>query len=113
SGEVQVEMLSMDLQGEFPGPTGPIPFRVRESPTLPSLGHHSYSEQPGGGFQVDSFFDVFTEISLDGTTWTQASGPFRMELTRVGIPEPASLMLAGVVSMVGLAVRIRCRGRKA
>lgn len=37
---------------------------------------------------IDSFVDVFTELSIDGwQTWGPTSGPLRI----VGTPEPASL----------------------
>jgi hypothetical protein len=38
---------------------------------------------PGGGFMIDSFFDVFTELSTDnGTTWQPAIGtPPHMRFT--------------------------------
>jgi hypothetical protein len=111
-GDVRTELLSMNLQGQFPSPTGPIRFLVRESPVLSSNGQHSYSEHPSGGFEVNSFFDIFTELSIDGgQTWIPSSGPAHMELTRVGVPEPGSLMLAVFVGLTGLAVRLRRRWR--
>jgi hypothetical protein len=55
---------------------------IRESPTLPSRGGVQMAQNPDGTFQVSSFFDIFTEISLDGgTSWTPASnGAARVEL---------------------------------
>ncbi|MBI1803007.1 MAG: T9SS type A sorting domain-containing protein [Ignavibacteriae bacterium] len=69
----ETEMLQLDLTG--PG------FMVRESPTKQSLGKTSVRDIGGGQFKVNSFFDVFTEVSLDGgASWTPADGPVQMEL---------------------------------
>jgi hypothetical protein len=66
------EMLQLNLAG--PG------FMLRESPTLQSLGRTS-TRPVTGGFMVSSFFDVFTELSLDGgATWTPSSGSAHVEL---------------------------------
>src|SRR5207253_1713632 len=56
------EMLSLSLSGG----TLPGGVMVRESPTLASLGKTSVRQVPSDGtYRIDSFFDVFTEISLD------------------------------------------------
>ncbi|MCX6344459.1 MAG: GEVED domain-containing protein, partial [Armatimonadetes bacterium] len=66
----QEEMLDLSLNGS--GVFGP--FMMRESPTKQSLGHTTILTEPGGTFQIDSFFDVFTELSLDGgQTWIPSS----------------------------------------
>ena len=54
------EMLQLDLSG------GGMPVMIRESPTLPSTGRISQQDLGGGLYHLDSFFDVFTELSLDG-----------------------------------------------
>ena len=72
----QTEMLQLDLSG------GNLPpnVRLRESPTLASIGQTTITPA-AGGFMVSSFFDVFTEISLDGgNTWSPSSTPGHMEL---------------------------------
>jgi hypothetical protein len=77
------EMLSLDLVG--------LPFGawIRESPTLVSTGGHTIVDTPPSGFQISSFFDVFTELSLDGgASWTPATGPVHLVN-----PEPSSLIL--------------------
>jgi len=79
---------------------------LRESPTLPSLGQ-SIVTPVEGGFQVDSFFDVFTELSIDGgQSWIPSNGPTRLE---IDAPEPS----AAVLGLLGLlAVGFRLRGRR-
>ena len=73
------EILRLDAQGNL----GPRPFMIRESPTKASLGRTSVRQlQPGGPYAIDSFFDVFTEISLDGgQTWTPAETEVPIDLT--------------------------------
>jgi hypothetical protein len=89
TGVFQTEMLAMTLQG-FGGMV-----QVRESPTLPSLGLTQIADIGGGMYHIDSFFDVFTELSLDGgTNWIPNDGlPTHVDLV---VPEPASLGLIGV-----------------
>jgi hypothetical protein len=58
-------------------PTGHVLCYLRESPTRQSLGRTSIRVSAGagivpGGYHVGSFFDVFTEVSLDGNTWLQS-----------------------------------------
>ena len=60
----QTEMLQLDISGGGL-PTGVM---IRESPTLASTGATSISDLGGGQFQIDSFFDVFAELSIDGGT---------------------------------------------
>ena len=75
-GTWPIELLAMNLVGNPPG-LGPI--MIRESPTLASVGQHTLHPMPGtpsmpdGMLFIDSFFDVFTELSIDGgQTWTPA-----------------------------------------
>src|SRR6266705_6696813 len=73
------EMVQLDLSGG----TLPLGAMVRESPTLASSGQTQVQDLGGGTFRVDSFFDVFFELSLDGgVSWApQLSGPGTMTLT--------------------------------
>ena len=57
TGTFQTEMLGMSLIG-----TGGV--MIRESPTLQSLGQTKITDIGGGLYHIDSFFDVFTELSL-------------------------------------------------
>jgi len=64
------ELLQLDILtgGARPG------VMIRESPTLPSLGVTRIEPQPDGPFVISSFFDVFTELSLNnGITWLPAT----------------------------------------
>ena len=89
------EMLSMNLSGVYQGSGGPMPFLIRESPTLQSLGQHSVAPVGDGTFLINSFFDVFTELSLDGgATFSPASSSFRLNLASV--PEPATILSAAL-----------------
>ena len=90
----------------------PLPFgaTIRESPTLASDGQTTVTDLGGGNFQISSFFDVFTELSLDGgQTWVPSAGP---TLLVSGTPLPATLPLfVGGLGVIGLLTK--CRKRKA
>lgn len=88
------EMLQLDIFG--PG------LLIRESPTFPSQGMTSITDLGGGMWSIDSFFDVFTELSIDGgQTWIPSDGFTRMRL----IPTPGALALLGCGIMFGAARR--------
>jgi hypothetical protein len=101
TGTFQTEMVGMSLQGAGPMP----PFvMLRDSPTLPSLGLTRITDTGGGTFHIDSFFDVFTELSLDGgSSWMPSIGPTRIDL----VPEPSSFVLFGL-ALLGIDARRRC-----
>ena len=87
TGAWDTEMLSMSLSGTTPFG----PFMIRESPTLPSVGRTTVDDMGGGLYRISSFFDVFTELSVDGgQTWTPSvDGPARVELTPAFTLAPA------------------------
>ena len=96
------ELLQLDISG------GNLPAGVliRESPTLPSLGQTAIRDIGGGQFQIASFFDVFTELSVDGgQTWTPSVGSVTMQL----VPEPATVLLLTFGIVAGTAGRRRGR----
>ena len=108
TGTFDTEMLSMSLSGG--------PAMIRESPSKASTGKTSIIPLgPGGSgpYHIDSFFDVFTELSLDGgQTWMPSNmgGDGQSHPTRVylgGIPEPASFVLLaiGLLGCAGFARR--------
>ncbi len=100
---IVAEMMMLEIAG------GDLPpgVMIRESPTRASTGGGGRTELGGGGggggYHIDSFFDVFTELSIDGgATWGEASGPLHMD----GTPEPATLSL---LALGGLAALLRRR----
>jgi len=82
----QTEMLSLDLSGG----TLPAGVMIRESPTLPSTGQTKITAFSKGGFLIDSFFDIFVEVSLDGgQTWApETNGPTHVVLSEPGPAVP-------------------------
>lgn len=81
-------------------------FRLRESPTLDSVGQTSVQPIGGGVYQIDSFFDIFTEVSIDGgASWTPATQSVRL----VSVPEAGPLSLAGLAAVGLAAARFRRR----
>jgi hypothetical protein len=91
TGLFATEMLQLDLVG-LPG--GAL---IRESPTLPSSGQTTIQDIGGGQFMITSFFDIFTELSLDGgQTWIPSQGPGHVDLVGAAAPEPTSALLVGL-----------------
>src|SRR6185369_6439759 len=81
-GIFNTEMLQLDISG------GSLPGGVflRESPSRASTGQAQDLSLGGGQFRIDSFFDVFFELTLDGgQSWMQPTSPTRLLL---GTPAP-------------------------
>jgi hypothetical protein len=93
TGTFDTEMLSMSLTG------GGV--MIRESPTRASTGKTSITDIGGGMYHIDSFFDVFTELSIDGgATWIPKSGLRGTPVYLGGVPEPSTIALA-MLSLIG------------
>ncbi len=98
TGTWSTEILSMTLTGNVGG----YPVLLRESPTLHSTGQTSIAV--GNDYMISSFFDVFTELSIDGgQTWVPQDQSTRMNLT----PEPATVCLLVLGSLSVLKRRRR------
>ena len=80
------EMVQMSVGGG----TMPQMWLLRESPTKASLGRMTQTSNGNGSFTIDSFFDVFTELSTDGgNAWQPVlSGPLPVQLDA---PPPLTL----------------------
>jgi hypothetical protein len=101
TGMFDTEIIEMSLTGDIGG----IPVEMRESPSLGSLGQTTIDDIGGGLYHIDSFFDVFTELSINGGPFDlQADEPLHMELAR--LPEPATLSL---LALGGIAMLRRKR----
>jgi hypothetical protein len=102
TGSWDTEILSMSLSDNVGG----VSLEVRESPSRQSPGETRVDDLGGGLFEIDSFFDVFTELSVDG-------GPFMPQgnkATRMDLPEPDQLLL--LFSLPLLQWMGRRRGRR-
>ncbi|MDD5065048.1 MAG: PEP-CTERM sorting domain-containing protein [Phycisphaerae bacterium] len=98
TGTFQTEIISMTMSGNVGG----VNVMVRESPTLSSSGQTSI-EMSSSGWYIGSFFDVYTELSIDGgQTWVPSEESCRMVL----VPEPATICLL-VFGGLGILARKR------
>ncbi len=99
TGTFDTEIVSMSLSGNSLAGF----LMIREDPARPSTGSTDITDIGGGLFHIDSFFDVFTELSVDGgNTWIQSDTSTRLHL----IPEPGALILLGTGAL-GLLTRRR------
>ena len=92
-GTFPTEMVSLQLTGSVGGVTVEIDLDPAET----SSGSVTISDNGNGTFDVDSFFDVSTRISIDGSSpQPQTNGPTTMTLTSTA-PAPA-LGVVGVMA---------------
>jgi hypothetical protein len=114
TGSWQVEIVSMSLSGDVGG----VPIELRQSPGQPSLSQTTVADLGGGVYEIDSFFDIFPELSVAGGPFQPSlSGPGRLEL--VAIPAPPSVPSIGplavsalMMSLTGVGLRVRHRSAR-
>ena len=88
---VQTEMLSLDLTGSDPT-IGSLHVRAGSSNGLPPTLGSVTAINPGADFPANSFFDVFFDIEVNGTTHLRNDQPLRMQADITEIP-PRSIGL--------------------
>jgi hypothetical protein len=101
-GTFASQITSLNVAGTFNGHT----IQAQLNPAMSSTGQTSVTAA-GDRFQVDSFFDVFAELSIDGGPFVP--GPVRP--TDFGpTPEPGTVIMSGAgIGLMLLAVRRRRR----
>lgn len=85
------ELLELTLDGMIDD----MDFTLRLDLTRPSTGNTTITPLDGGLFRIDSFFDVFTELSINGGVGQPCIECGRMVLVGV-TPEPSAVGLLGV-----------------
>jgi hypothetical protein len=103
TGTFATQMLSMDMTGSVPGHS----VEIMLDPSLgSSTGSTTITDISGGNgtlFRINSFFDVFTELSLDGGAFQgQLDGPTVVTLQTT--PEPSSLTVATLGGLIGIGL---------
>ncbi|MGD0596520.1 MAG: MopE-related protein [Sedimentisphaerales bacterium] len=97
------EMTELDISGG----TLPAGVQIRESPTHASLGRTTSSAVGGGAtYQMDSFFDIYTEVSTDGGMSWQPSfvGPATIYMRPHPCQKSSDLDGNGITDMSDLKV---------
>jgi hypothetical protein len=83
-------------QFDVSGGNLPSNIRLRQSQTEPTLGQTTVETLGNGQFRISSFFDVFTDLSLDGgQTWIPSDTAGHVVLVDVPEPSAALLLLSG------------------
>lgn len=102
TGSWTTELVSLSLTGTLLGDTVAVALDTSQT----SVGTTSITPLGPNQFRIDSFFDVFVELSLAGPiTLTTTLGPIHVE----AIPEPASIAMIAAALFMTLAV-LRRRG---
>jgi hypothetical protein len=99
TGTFPTIMNSMDMTGNVAGHS----VEVKLDPARATTGSTTISDNVGGTFRISSFFDVFTELSIDGGTFIPQSEPGGSLVTATAVPEPSSMVLLGVMGTFGVA----------
>ncbi len=99
TGMFITQMLSMDMTGNVAGHSVAITL----DPTMSTLGMTTITTESGpGAFHINSFFDVFTDISLDGGPPITTNGVGTTVILGT-VPEPSALVMGGIAAAAGLA----------
>lgn len=105
TGSWNTEITSLDLDGTLTGPLAGVTGGIGLDSSHTSTGRTSITPVKGG-FRIDSFFDVFVELTLNTTPpVTVDRGPQIISL----VPEPGSLALL-LLPLSGL-LELRRRAR--
>ena len=105
---VEMEVLEMEMVN----PANPD-HRLRESPLLPSTGTTTLTDLGGGLYHIDSFFDVFFELTMDGgESWELPIGALEEgagAIHMTAVPEPSTLAIwaIGVLGVCAFGRRWR------
>lgn len=84
-------------QFDVAGGNLPPNVRLRQSVTEPTLGQTTVQDLGNGQFLITSFFDVFTDLSIDGgQTWIPSDRAGHVELQALPEPSTALLLVMGV-----------------
>lgn len=106
TGSFDTQMTSLDLTGSFGGHS----IEIINDPSQTSSGHTTVEQVAPHEWHINSFFDVFTELSLDNGPFMPATtGAAHVDLE---VAEPATLSLVGVgVLALGLT-RLHSRRKR-
>lgn len=109
TGTFSGQITSVDFTGTFNGHTAEIILNPADSSTgtttVEVVGETTESPidhvtfGAGEDFQINSFFDVFTELSIDSGAFVP--GPERT-LTLSSAPEPGTMALLGAAALLGM-----------
>jgi hypothetical protein len=112
-GTFDSQITDLDLTGSFNGLTGTHTLEAQLNPAESTLGSTTVEPVGGGLYDVASFFDIFTELSIDGGTFIP--GPERVVDLTASTPEPAStgLAIAGFLAVAGLHWRRKMQRSRA